>query len=170
LLSLSRAESGQARLSTEVVDLQQLATQVVGHLGVLAEEKRQVLEVSPGPAPRCVADRSMLRQALINLVDNAIKYTPDGGAITLRLSEHDQQAVVEVTDTGVGVAAEAADRIFERFYRGPEAAAGPGPQGLGLGLAIAKWAAEVNGGSLVLQRNPAGGSTFRLELPRAAAA
>ena len=170
LLSLSRAESGQARLSAEVVDLQQLATQVVGHLGVLAEEKRQVLEVSPGPAPHCVADRGVLRQALINLVDNAIKYTPDGGVITLRLSEHDQQAIVEVADTGVGVAAEAADRIFDRFYRGPEAAAEAGPHGLGLGLAIAKWAAEVNGGRLVLERNPGGGSTFRLELPLATAA
>lgn len=168
LLALSRSESGQATLSLEEVDLELLTRQVAGHLGVLAEEKRQTITIQCDARPRCLADRSMLRQALINLLDNAVKYTPEGGAITLRLEATGTDGVVEVTDTGRGIAVESLERIFDRFYRDtPET---PGDSGFGMGLAIAKWAVEVNGGRLTVHPNPAGGSTFRVELPTGRAA
>lgn len=167
LLSLSRAESGQAALCLEDVDLAQLAGQVTSHLSVLAEEKGQTLTVQPEAAPHCQGDRGVLRQALINLVDNAIKYTPHGGSITMKVFVSGKDAVIDVIDTGRGVPAEATERVFERFYR--HVGANNTPDGLGLGLAIAKWAAEVNGGRLTVQRNPVSGSTFRLALPRAVA-
>jgi heavy metal sensor kinase len=168
LLALSRAESGQATLSLEDVDLELLARQVAGHLGVLAEEKRQTITIQCDATPHCVADRSMLRQALINLLDNAVKYTPEGGAITLHLEATSSDGILEVTDTGRGIAAESLERIFDRFYRdAPDTA---GDAGFGMGLAIARWAIEVNGGRLTVRPNPAGGSTFRMELPMARAA
>ena len=84
LLAFSRAETGQARLSVESIDLGELADEVAAHLGVLAEEKKQALTVEHLGAPRCLGDRVVLRQALINLVDNAIKYTPVAGQIRIR--------------------------------------------------------------------------------------
>jgi heavy metal sensor kinase len=166
LLTLSRAEMGQAPLAREVVDLRDLADQVVSHLAVLAEEKEQALRVVPGAALRCVGDRQVLRQALINVVDNAIKYTPEGGTIEVRLSAAGGEASVDVIDSGPGIAPEAADHVFERFYRGPALATGERP-GAGLGLAIAKWAVEVNGGRLTVASGAAGGSTFRMTLAAA---
>lgn len=164
LLSLSRAETGHAKLARETVDLRALASEVVSHLGVLAEEKTQTLSVEGDAQPRCHCDRAVLRQALINLVDNAIKYTPEGGRIRVRIAEISAAAVIEVIDTGPGVSTEAGARIFDRFYRAthPEDLSGSG-----LGLSIAKWAVEVNGGRLALESAPGGGSLFRITLPLA---
>ncbi len=169
LLALSRAEIGQARLSVDVVDLRELAEHVVAHLGVLAEEKRQSLTIEPIGAPQCRGDRLVLRQALINLVHNAIKYTPAGGAIRICVSESPTGATLDVTDTGPGIAAEAGSRIFDRFYRVSRSDDADG-SGAGLGLAIAKWAVEVNGGRLSLEPANGTGSTFRIALPSAGAA
>jgi signal transduction histidine kinase len=179
LLTLSRAESGQASLSLEAVDLAALAEDVVAHLGVLAEEKGQSLtiEMPDGPpdggpdahsarpgdrAPTVVADRLLLRQALINLVDNAIKFSPAGGAIGIRIADTAEAARVEVVDCGPGIAAEARVHIFDRFYRGD----GTSAAGTGLGLSIAKGAVEANGGRLTLERTGPTGSTFRMTLVR----
>ena len=110
----------------------------------------------------------MLRQSLINLVDNAIKYTPAGGSIRIQRRRHGVGAVARVSDSGPGVAPEVRTRIFDRYYRGGEAR----PDdigGSGLGLAIAKWAVEVNGGRLRLEHSNGTGSTFRITLPRAPA-
>ncbi len=166
LLTLSRAETGEARLSLELVDLRELVVQVTSHLAVLAEEKRQTLEVQPGGAPCCLADRSVLRQALINLVDNAIRYTPPGGAIQIRLSESPEEAAIDVADTGPGIDPAAAAHVFDRFYRGPDERSSEG-SGMGLGLAIAKRAVEVHGGHVTVQSRVGSGSTFRISLPRA---
>jgi heavy metal sensor kinase len=165
LLTLSRAETGQARLSVEPVDLRELAENVVSHLGVLAEEKQQAITVEGHGTPTSVGDRMMLRQALINLVDNAIKYTPAGGRITIRAAEAPSGAVLEVSDTGPGIGVERPAQIFDRFYR--ETGSGAGEvRGAGLGLSIAKWAVEVNGGRLSLEPGTGTGCTFRMTLPR----
>ncbi len=166
LLMLSRAETGQARLAVEPMDLRELADQVASHLSVLAEEKGQTLAVDPGAPVRCQADRSVLRQALINLVDNAIKYTPVGGEIHVRVAAGPKEAVLEVVDSGPGIQPAAANRVFDRFYRGPDEAGEPAA-GVGLGLAIAKWAVEVNGGRLTVDSRPGEGSTFRVSLAAA---
>ena len=165
LLTLSRAETGLAKPARDVVDLHALAEDVVTHLGALAEEKHQTLTIEPGSV-RGTGDRVVLRQALINLVDNAIKYTPAGGAIRIRASESPNAAMLDVSDTGPGVAADAAMRIFDRFDRGGRSRAGDGG-GAGLGLAIAKRAVEVSGGRLSLETANGGGSTFRIALPHA---
>jgi heavy metal sensor kinase len=166
LLTLSRAESGQAKLSVEVVDLGELAEDVVSYLGVLAEEKRQSLAVEVAGRPRGLGDRLVLRQSLINLVDNAIKYTPNGGRVHIRVSEAPSGPAIEVSDTGPGIAAEVRTRIFDRYDRGGNSRS-DGIGGSGLGLAIAKWAVEVNGGQLSLENTNQTGSTFRITLPRA---
>jgi heavy metal sensor kinase len=163
LLTLSRAESGQGRLTREIVDLASLAEDVVSHLGVLAEEKGQRLTIEASPRrPSAVADRLVLRQALINLVDNAIKFSPAGGEVRIRLGETADEVSFEVCDSGPGISDEAKPRIFDRFYRSGESEAG----GTGLGLSLAKGAVEANGGRLTLERTSAAGSTFRIIMPR----
>lgn len=166
LLTLSRAETRQAQLASEPVDLRELATDVIGHLGVLAEEKRQSLEVEPGAAPRALGDRDVLRQALINLVDNAIKFTPAGGRVRIRLFETASEAICDVVDTGPGVAEDARAHIFDRFYRAENIEAG----GTGLGLSIAKGGVEATGGRLTLEDTGPNGTTFRITMPTAAGA
>jgi heavy metal sensor kinase len=162
LLTLSRAETHHARLSKEVVDLQRLVEESATHLQVLAEEKGQTIEIVCEEAPMAVADRHVLRQAVINLVDNAIKFTPGGGRIRIRLHEAGHDALIDVTDSGPGVPAEATSRIFDRFYRVDEGGTG----GSGLGLSIAKGAVEANGGQLSLEATGPHGSTFRIAVPR----
>ena len=162
LLTLSRAEMHAETLAAEPVNLVELAEDVVGHLGVLAEEKGQSLTVDATGTPTAIADRVVLRQALINLVDNAIKFTPEGGKVSIRVSGSDGRAIVDVSDTGPGIPADARDRIFDRFYRGDEHAG----LGTGLGLSIAKGAVEANGGDLTLARSNSGGTTFRITLAR----
>ena len=148
LLTLSRAETGQALLSRDVVDLERLADEVATHLGVLAEEKRQSITVEQRARPEALGDRLVLRQALINLVDNAIKFTPDGGRIRIRISETPREAAIDVVDSGPGIPEEGRARIFDCFYRAGD---DDGPHGSGLGLSIAKGAVEANGGRLTLE-------------------
>jgi heavy metal sensor kinase len=164
LLTLSRAESGLVKPAVEPVDLCALADDVVAHLGVLAEEKRQTLTVERECDGRGTGDRVVLRQALINLVDNAIKYTPEGGHIRVRIGDSSDGPTIDVIDTGPGVSPEAATHIFNRFNRGGRSRA---DEGAGLGLSIAKWAVEVSGGRLTLESVSGGGSRFRIALPAA---
>jgi heavy metal sensor kinase len=161
LLTLSRAETGQAKLSIEPIDLGGLATDVISHLGVLAEERAQTLLVARSGSAPVLADRQVLRQALINLVDNAIKFTPIGGTVRILLSETPAEAICDVEDGGHGIAPEAQAHIFDRFFR-----AGDATPGTGLGLSIAKRAVEANGGHLTLHSSGPNGSTFRLTVPR----
>jgi two-component system sensor histidine kinase TctE len=136
---------------------------VVSHLGVLAEEKGQQLLVDRQATPRVPADRLVLRQALINLVDNAIKFTPEAGRIRIRIAETPDRATVDVIDSGPGISHEARGRIFDRFFRQGDGAV----DGTGLGLSLAKGAIEAIGGHLTLEHTGADGSSFRITLPRA---
>jgi heavy metal sensor kinase len=162
LLTLSRAGTQHAVLSVEAIDLRELAENVTSHLGVLAEEQGQTISVEAQGTPHAGGDRLVIRQALINLVDNAIKFSGGGGSIRIRLLEEGNHAVVEVSDSGPGIPADARERIFDRFYRATTNATGTG-----LGLSIARSAVETNGGRLTLQATGPGGSTFRITLPRA---
>jgi signal transduction histidine kinase len=139
---------------------------VVNYLGVLAEEKGQTLTVDAVGTPRGSGDRLVLRQSLVNLVDNAIKYTPSGGCIRIHVAETASGPSLAVSDSGPGVAPEVRTRIFDRYERGGESRSND-IGGSGLGLAIAKWAVEVNGGQLRLESTNDTGSTFRITLPRA---
>ncbi len=161
LLLLSRAESGQAELLTEAIDLGELAEDVTAHLGVLAEEKGQLIVVETAAPCRAMADRLMLRQAVINLVDNAIKYSPDGTQIQIVASTRPAGATLEVRDSGPGITPDGRTKIFDRFYRGTTG----DHRGAGLGLTISKWVVEVNHGRLHCEPRPGGGSIFRITLP-----
>jgi heavy metal sensor kinase len=167
LLTLSRAETGQAPLSREVVHLQALADEVVQHLSVLAEEKQQQIVVERRAAPDALADKQVLRHALINLVDNAIKFTPRSGSVRIRISETPSSAIFDVIDTGPGIPETARPHIFDRFYRADERGS---VRGAGLGLSIAKGAVEANGGRLTLEASGPSGSTFRITMPLVAPA
>jgi heavy metal sensor kinase len=163
LLTLSRAETGQAPLSRDPIDLRQLADEVAAHLSVLAEEKRQSIVVEGASGSEAMADRLVLRQALINLVDNAIKFTPAGGQVVMRVAARPREVVIDVVDTGPGIPADARQRVFDRFYRADEDG---DVRGTGLGLSIAKGAVEASGGRLTLEATGPQGSIFRITLPR----
>jgi heavy metal sensor kinase len=165
LLRLSRGDAGTVRLSPEVLDLGGLAHEVGMSLGVLAEERRQRLQIDAAADVRVSADRLVLRDAITNLVDNAIKYGPAESTILVVVNGDTRHAVLKVRDEGPGISPEHRARIFDRFYRVDEGRSRD-MGGTGLGLAIAKWAVEANGGAIDLEPTEAG-STFRIVLPRA---
>lgn len=164
LLQLSRGDAGTIRLSPESLDLAELARDVGASLAILADERRQRLHVEAPVPVFVVADRLVLRDAIANVVDNAIKYGPEASTVVVAVNGDATHAVVKVTDKGPGVPAEHRARIFDRFYRVDEGRSSH-MGGTGLGLAIAKWAVEANGGQITLD-NTEGGSTFRIVLPQ----
>jgi len=164
LLLLSRAETGDALLSRESVNLTALVGEVVAQLEVLAEEKSQSIVIEGSTTAHWTGDRMVLRQALINLVDNAIKYTQPGGRIVIRVVELGKNKVIDVVDNGPGIAEELRSRVFDRFYRVDKSRSRENG-GTGLGLAIAKSAVEVQGGTLSLEPSSGVGSVFRITLP-----
>ena len=165
LLLLTRADSGTAKAEPEVVELSALAGSVADNLRVLAEEKGQSLSVDAGAHVEALCDPAILRLGLMNVLHNAIKYTPDGGAIQVRARANGSgESHIEVQDTGPGIAPAHRPRIFERFYRGDAARSGDTP-GVGLGLAIASWAVAANGGRIELESEESRGSLFRIVLP-----
>lgn len=167
LLAISRADSGQIQLTRTGIAVLPFVREVVSLLDVLAEEKEQSLSVEGDETARIQADRAILRQILINLFDNAIKYSPAGGRISIRVLPAAGQTVsVEVEDSGPGISPEHRDRVFDRFYRVDEGRSRDAG-GAGLGLAIAKWGAEAHGGLLELVCPPEGGCIFCLSLPAA---
>jgi heavy metal sensor kinase len=165
LLRLSRGDAGTVRLSPEFVDMGDLAREVCSSLSILAEERRQRLEVSGDVKAVVSVDRLVLRDAITNLVDNAIKYAPLASTIELHVEADSERVALSVTDQGPGIAAVHRERIFDRFYRIDEGRSRV-MGGSGLGLAIAKWAVEVNGGAITAEDHGRG-SRFQIVLPRA---
>jgi heavy metal sensor kinase len=167
LLRLSRADAGTVRLSPEAVDLGQLTRDVVASLGILAEERQQRIDIEAAADVQVSADRLMLSDALTNVVDNAIKYSPRGSTISVRVDKNGDNATVAVVDEGPGIPPEHRERIFDRFYRVDEGRSRE-RGGTGLGLAIARWAVEVNGGRISVD-STGRGSVFRIVLPHGVA-
>ena len=166
LLDASRVTRGIASIERDDQDLREIVAAAVEQATPQVESRRHQLRVSAGDAPlRVQGDRERLVQALANLLDNASKYTPDGGLIQLELTHDDAQAVLLVRDNGMGVAPELRERIFDLFVQGqrsPDRAQG----GLGIGLALARRLVELHGGSLELASADADqGSEFRIRLP-----
>jgi heavy metal sensor kinase len=164
LLMLSRADAGQIRIAREEVNLAELARQVASQLEVLADEKHQTLTVSAPDAISVRVDPTVLRVAIVNLVDNAIHYSPSGARISVRVRTSAAEAVIEVEDDGPGIAAMHHERVFDRFYRVDPARTRRG--GVGLGLAISRWAVEVQNGRIEVMSEEGEGSVFRIRLPR----
>jgi heavy metal sensor kinase len=165
LLTLSRAETGVAARSIEPIAFKDLAESVVADLAVLAEEKSQQVVIEAHGSPRGLGDRLMVRQALINLVDNAIKFAPASTVVVIRVADSAADATIDVIDRGPGIAAAEREHIFDRFFRASSARGEVA--GTGLGLSIAKSAVETSGGTLTLEQTDEHGSTFRIRLPKA---
>ena len=165
LLAIARADAGQIQLTRTSFAVLPFVQEVGSLLEVLAEEKGQRLVIKGTGTAYVKADRAILRQVLINLLDNAIKYSPRDGRVSVRVGSAAGPAVsIEVEDSGPGIAPEHRDRVFDRFYRVDEARSREAG-GAGLGLALAKWGAEAHGGRLELVCQPTGGCIFRLSLP-----
>jgi heavy metal sensor kinase len=163
LLAISRADAGQLQLGLAPISLLDVTKEVAALLEVLTEEKAIDLIVS-GDDNVCVrGDRLLLRQALTNVLHNAVKYTPTAGRIAVKVTEHVGAGEIRITDSGPGISREHRERVFDRFYR-TDSARARDTGGTGLGLSIAKWAVEVQGGTIQVEDN-LDGATFSIRLP-----
>jgi signal transduction histidine kinase len=146
------------------VDLSTLTTEAVEAARPRAEAKDLALETATQAVPAMAGDHDRLAQVLDNLISNAVKFTPQGGTVSVRLAVHNGEAALEVRDTGVGIPAAEQDRLFERFYRATTATERAIP-GVGLGLTIAKAIVEAHGGNLDFESVEGSGTTFTVRLP-----
>ena len=164
LMDITEAEAGRMRLQREPADLCQLAREVAELYEYVAEEKKiaVVLDLPPAPVNASV-DRLRMRQVLANLLDNAIKYTPEGGSVTISLRDEPNQAVVIFRDSGIGIPAEEQDKIWARLYRGDKSRS---QRGLGLGLSLVKAVVEAHGGETTVASEGNQGSEFTVRLPK----
>jgi heavy metal sensor kinase len=164
LLALARADAAQDAMVREPLDLQEIAEDVSAAMAPLAEAAEVALECLPGSPVPIEGDQAGLTQLVVNLADNAIKYTSAGGRVCLSASADGDWALLRVSDTGIGIAPEHLPHLFERFYRVDKArsrAAG----GTGLGLAFCRWMAGTHDGSIEVESEPGVGSTFTVRLP-----
>jgi signal transduction histidine kinase len=168
LLTLARAENSQFNLMKEQFDLGPDVRQIIRTLNPMAQAKQITLKTEIMDNLLIYADRERIAQLFLILLDNAIKYTPNGGIVELsvRLTEVDSKELrISVRDNGIGIASEEQARIFERFYRVDKTRSRE-MGGSGLGLAIAKWIAEIHGGSIKVNSQPGAGSEFVVSLPQ----
>jgi signal transduction histidine kinase len=168
LLTLARADEGAVPLAMEQSDLRDILSDVAETAGMLGETTGvRVTSQMPETAVQMAVDQHRIREMLLNLVTNAIKYTPSGGTVGVGLAEEDSSVVMTVQDTGVGIAPGDLPHIFDRFWRADPARSRTGERpGTGLGLAITKWIAEAHGGSITVQSRPGRGTVFTVRLPR----
>ena len=164
LLLLAKAEQGTVDVHLSEVDLENLLDELYEDSEVLAEQKNISVRLREKAPITIVGDRGRLRQLLLNLVDNAIKYTPEGGTVTLAVRRQNGSALFEVQDTGIGIPPGEIDKIFDRFYRVDKARSRE-QGGTGLGLSIAKWIAELHRGTISVASEVNKGSTFTVTLP-----
>jgi len=165
LLTLSRSDTGRLTLELAPLRLDQLCREVCDYVSPLVEQRGLQLRVLVPEEPIVITgDAKRLKQLLLNLLDNAIKFTASGGSITLSATKKNSVAVVDVADTGCGISAEDLPHIFDRFYRRRKKITAQA-SGFGLGLAIAKWIVEAHGGKISALSEADKGSTFTFELP-----
>jgi heavy metal sensor kinase len=164
MLMISRTEAGVDRFIRERVDLASLVRDACGLFGPTAEDKNLKLTCSVPDSSSATGDLRMLQRMFANLLDNAIKYTPAGGEVSVTLSESDEKDVtIDIADTGIGIPAQDLTRIFERFYRGDESRSQPG---IGLGLSLARAIARAHGGNITVTSTVNRGSVFTVTLPK----
>jgi PAS domain S-box-containing protein len=164
LLFLSLVQSGKIPVELRSADLAGIAARAVEDMRPEAQRKHIDLALSAAPVPRFAVDPTRIAQLLGNLISNAVKFTPDGGRVEVRLGVEGDQAVLAVTDTGMGIPAADRERIFERFFRTAIATQQAIP-GTGLGLTISKAIVEAHNGTIAVDSDERGGSTFRICLP-----
>ena len=164
ILTLARAEGGEITIADETVDLAALGASVAEQIEPVAAVQGITLTCEAVDGVMVKGDAGWLERLLLILLDNAIKFTPEGGRISVTFSSANGLAHVVVTDTGMGISRDALPHLFERFYR-VDPARSRQTQGAGLGLALAKWIAERHRGTIDVQSHPGEGSTFTVSLP-----
>jgi signal transduction histidine kinase len=162
LMDISEAETGAMTLRREPVDLADLIRQTVDLYEDVAEERGITIATQIAGDVSISLDRNRMRQVLANLLDNAIKYSPDRGQIDITSTRAGDEALLTVSDTGVGIPADELPRIWERLYRGDKSRSA---RGLGLGLSLVKAIVEAHGGHVAVESTPGTGSRFLLRLP-----
>ncbi|MBI4238944.1 MAG: HAMP domain-containing protein [Deltaproteobacteria bacterium] len=172
MLRLAAIEAGHIAVDRQSIAVGPLCERVIADLAPLTDRRRLTLHVTTEPRDLMVAaDPTLLTQIIRNLVENAIQWTPDGGRIDVTATENADQCRIAVRDTGVGIPATALERIFERFFRVPQAsiplsAGGGSASGGGLGLAIVKHLVQLHDGTITVQSTPRQGSCFTVQLPK----
>ena len=163
LTELSRIETGKAELKLEPVNLNMIVEEVIAQLTPQAERQNLTLEMAlADDLPATPVDKGRIRQVMVNLIHNAIKFNRPGGSIKTTIKQSEGLVVVEISDTGTGIAKDDLPQIFERFYKADKSRTG---QGSGMGLAIAKHIVEAHGGNIRVQSEEGKGSTFSFSLP-----
>lgn len=167
LLTLARADEGIAPLHREPTDLRELVEEARETGELLAEQAGVQMEVTSPAEPLVLSiDATRIRQLILNLLTNAVKYTPAGGSVRLELGRSNGIVALSVADTGIGIAAGDLPHIFDRFWRADSARTRTGERpGAGLGLAICKWIAEAHGGAIAVTSRPGRGTTFTVTFP-----
>ena len=162
LLTLARADARQIAIARDEVDLGELVGDAIEQIRPAAEAKNIDVQSNVDDAVRLTADEDLVLQLVLNLLDNAVKYTPEGGRVGVATRVADGRAELSVADDGPGIPEEHQPRIFDRFYRvDPARSHG----GAGLGLSISRWIAEAHGGTIEVESEPAKGSKFTVRLP-----
>jgi heavy metal sensor kinase len=164
LMAIARLDAGEAKVEHAHFDLAELTSSTTEQMRLLAEDKNVALRCEAERQVRVEGDRARLKQVIVNLVDNAIKYTPAGGLVGVKVWASDGHAVLEVSDNGVGIPPEALPHIFERFYRVDKARSRQ-MGGAGLGLSIIKAIVMAHGGQVKVESAEGRGSRFLVELP-----
>jgi signal transduction histidine kinase len=168
LFLLARADAGHLPIRREPLYLEEVVDDAARAVRVLAQERGVRVELLPFEDSPFDGDADLLGRVMLNLLDNAVKHSPQGGTVTLALTRVAREYRITVTDEGPGIAADAQPHIFERFFRADKARSRGGAEdtsGAGLGLAIGRWIAEAHGGRLDLVRSSVRGTEFRLTLP-----
>jgi heavy metal sensor kinase len=165
LLVLSRLDAGETRSDWVNVDLAELALNTAEHMRLMAEDRGIEIDLSALRKAVILGDRARLKQIIVNLLDNAIRFTPPGGCVTLHTASDDSGAVLEISDTGIGIPAASIAQVFDRFFR-VDAARSREDGGAGLGLSIVKSICAAHGAEIDVQSLINNGSSFRVRFPR----
>jgi len=168
LLTISRLDAGETKLDKLPLDLGALVTSTTGEMSILAREKSLALRTCAEDEIWVAGDRTCLQQVIVNLIHNAIKYTPDGGTVDVRVRGDVGKAILEVVDNGEGIPTLAISHVFDRFYR-VDKARSRASGGAGLGLSIVKSICAAHGAEVHVSSQEGRGSCFRVELPMVAA-
>jgi signal transduction histidine kinase len=166
LFALSRLDAGEAHAEWVRFDLAELAATTADQMSLLAEDKHVSVACDTGGGVTVEGDRARLKQVVVNLLDNAIKYTPSGGRVALSVRREGDYAVLDITDTGVGIPADALPHVFKRFFR-VDGSRSREQGGAGLGLSIVKSICTAHGAVIEVSSAPGRGSTFRIKQPLA---
>jgi signal transduction histidine kinase len=172
ILDLAKLKSGRVEIRKSPFSIKSAAEEILGLFAPLFDKKKiQSFSYIDGTVPVIQADEEKLKQVITNLISNALKFTPESGAISISVHEDGEMLTVSVSDTGIGIPKDYLGQIFERFKQVPGTREKiGGPKGTGLGLAIAKGIVEAHGGKIWAESEPGKGSTFRFTLPKAASA